>query len=97
MNGGVPTTKETLIDFKKFIKNMFSSRELYKGLKTREKGRFKVNEEAISVIPEDLRDMVDNLDPDEYLSNPEYRSKAMRYYELIKGSVNIPAMVEGTD
>lgn len=96
INGGVPTTKEALIDFKKFIKNMFSSRELYKGFKTREKGRFKVSED-LSMIPEDLRDMVDNLDPDEYLSNSEYRHKAMRYYELIKGSVNIPAMVEGTE
>jgi hypothetical protein len=53
MNGGVPTTKETLIDFKKFIKNMFSSRELYVGLKIRRKGRFEIAED-ISMIPEDL-------------------------------------------
>jgi len=53
INGGVPTTKETLIDFKKFIKNMFSSRELYVGLKIRRKGRFEIAED-ISMIPEDL-------------------------------------------
>ena len=96
MNGGVPTTKETLIDFKKFIKNMFSSRELYVGLKTRKKGRFEISED-ISMIPEDLQDIINNLDPDKYLSDFEYRYRAMRYYELIKGSVNIPAMIEGTE
>jgi len=41
--------------------------------------------------------MINNLDPDKYLSDSEYRNKAIRYYELIKGSVNIPAMVEGTE
>ena len=41
--------------------------------------------------------MINNLDPEKYLSDSEYRYRAMRYYELIKGSINIPAMVEGTD
>lgn len=96
INGGVPTTKEGLIDFKKFIKNMFSSRELYKGLKTRKKGKFEVAKD-LSFIPEDLQGMVDNLDADRYLADATYRYNAMRYYELIKGSINIPAMVEGAE
>lgn len=98
INGGIPSTKEDLMKFKKFIKDMISSREVIAGLKYQKNGRFKKNDKVIeSLIPEDLRELVNNIDSDEYLSNSDYRLQVMRYYELIKGSCNIPAMIEGTD
>lgn len=98
INGGIPTTKEGLIKFKKFIKDMISSRELSFGLKTQNKGKFEKNNVLINeIIPENLQDLVNNIDVDQYLSNKEYRRRVMEYYEIIKGSLNIPAMLEGTD
>ena len=98
INGGVPTTKEGLIKFKKFIKDIVSSRELAFGLKSQKNGKFVKNDELInSIIPEDLNDLIDNINPDEFLSSQSYRQRVMKYYEIIKGSLNIFAMVEGTD
>lgn len=98
MNGGIPSTKEDLMKFKKFIRDVISSREIAFGLKRQSKGRFYNNNEVIqNIIPEDLRDLVNNIDSDRYLLDSDYRYRIMRYYEIIKGSCNIPAMIEGTD
>ena len=97
LNGGVPTTKEKLIKFRKFIKDMVSSREIISGLKSQKNNKFVKNDAVIdAIIPEDLRDLVNNIDPDLYLQSKEYRERVIRYYDIIKGSLNIPAMVEGT-
>lgn len=98
LNGGIPTTKEKLINFKKFLGNLISSRELAVGIKYTKKGSFKIDDEVVqSLIPEHLRDLIDNFDSDKYLDDKEYRIRVMEYYELIKGSLNVPAMIEGTE
>lgn len=98
INGGIPQTKESLMKFNKFIKDIISSREVIAGLKAQKKGKFKKNDDVIeSIIPEDLRDLVDNIDSNRYLSDKNYRDRVIRYYNLIKGSLNILALVEGTE
>lgn len=94
INQGIPTSKEDLMSFKKFLFDIISQRELEAGLITRKKGRYEKNDKTIESLPEDLVDLVNNFDANEFLNSSEYRYRVIRYYELIKGSVNVFAVVE---
>lgn len=97
MNQGVPTTKEKLMGFKHFIRSIINQREMEVGVLKRENNNIVPDKVKIEdLIPEHLRYLVDNFDADEFLSNEDYRKDVIDYYEQIKGSVNIFAVIEGT-
>lgn len=82
LNQGVPTTKEELVKFKKFIKNIITSREKETNI-TRKEG-------------DEFYEIAGNFDVDRWLQDPEYRRTIIRYYDTIKGSLNVFALIEAT-
>lgn len=92
LNQGVPTTKQGLIDMKSFIKNIIYNREKELGLV--DKDGNVVNEAVDSIIPQDLKDLVRNFDVNKYLEDSDYRRRIIKYYDKIKGSLNVFALIE---
>lgn len=83
INQGVPTTKESLVGWKRFFKQCIQQREKALGIINR-------NGEVVQsheLIPERVE-----FDFDQYLSNQEYREKLINYYDKIKVTSNIFAI-----
>lgn len=83
INQGVPTTKEGLVGFKRFFKQIMQQRE--KALNI-------IDKNGNVIDSNDLASERIEFDFDKYLSDPEYREQLVDYYDKIKVTSNIFAI-----
>ena len=87
INQGVPTTKEKLASWKRSFKNIVQQREKYLEI-IDDNGNFR---ESNKVISQEERV---EFDFDRYFRDSEYRESLKQYYDKIKQSINIFAIID---
>ena len=86
INQGVPTTKEKLAGWKRSFKNIVQQREKYLGI-VDDEGNFRNNE----IVTEEERI---EFDFDRYFKDSKYREDLKQYYDKIKETINIFAIID---
>lgn len=86
INQGVPTTKEKLAGWKRAFKNIIQQREKYLEI-VDDRGNFR---ESNKVVTQEERV---EFDFDRYFKDAEYRESLKQYYNKIKDTINIFAII----
>ena len=86
INQGVPTTKEKLASWKRAFKNIVKEREQYLGI-IDNNGEYKNND----IISKEERV---EFDFEKYFNDSEYRESLKEYYDKIKETLNIFAIID---